>query len=246
MGAFYNGTNSFAEQADKATDGSVLIGWFTTGRVSKHDPLTGAQLSFFTASGARGVYQLSNGNVLWSNGSGAWVYNTATATSSQVYTGGGRFFSLANMPGADQVLSASLTLNDTVSTFAVNRSISYSVTQGSTTLSSGTVMVGTSLSTISVNVPASATGAAQLKLDGSSFLRRVNNVTLTGSNQFVGTATLPNGDVDNSGEVDAADIDAVIADFGSVASASTDVDVSGEVDAADIDIVIANFGGVDE
>ncbi|MBL8060664.1 MAG: hypothetical protein JNK63_08135 [Chthonomonas sp.] len=49
------------------------------------------------------------------------------------------------------------------------------------------------------------------------------------------------GDVDNSGEVDAADIDYVISQFGS-ADPAADCDGSGEVDAADIDIVIANFG----
>ena len=62
---------------------------------------------------------------------------------------------------------------------------------------------------------------------------------------------LQNGDCDDSGEVDAADIDAVIAVFGLTEpdpgySLSTDVDGSQEVDAADIDIVIANFGGTDE
>ncbi len=51
------------------------------------------------------------------------------------------------------------------------------------------------------------------------------------------------GDVDGSQEVDAADIDNVIAQFGSTTPGiPEDVDGSGEVDAADIDIVIANFG----
>lgn len=62
---------------------------------------------------------------------------------------------------------------------------------------------------------------------------------------MVQNAVLTNGDADQSGEVDAADIDMVIADFGSVAGADTDADMSGEVDAADIDIVIANFGSID-
>ncbi len=54
---------------------------------------------------------------------------------------------------------------------------------------------------------------------------------------------LTNGDVDGSGEVDAADIDEVIADFGQTSAwVLSDVDGSGEVDAADIDIAIANFG----
>lgn len=55
------------------------------------------------------------------------------------------------------------------------------------------------------------------------------------------------GDCDGSGEIDAVDIDLVIADFGSVSGepgfdGSTDVDGTGEVDAVDIDLVIANFG----
>ncbi len=58
--------------------------------------------------------------------------------------------------------------------------------------------------------------------------------------------TIFTGDVDDSGEVDAADIDAVIANFGSTDPIIEDLDLSGEVDAADIDIVIANFGQTDQ
>ena len=62
--------------------------------------------------------------------------------------------------------------------------------------------------------------------------------------------TLPNGDVDRSGEVDATDIDIVISHFGATfpgaGDRNWDVDGSGEVDAADIDICIANFGAMDE
>jgi len=60
-----------------------------------------------------------------------------------------------------------------------------------------------------------------------------------------------NGDVDGSGEVDAADIDEVIARFGvalgtSAYDLNADLDGSGEVDAADIDLCIANFGAADQ
>ena len=63
---------------------------------------------------------------------------------------------------------------------------------------------------------------------------------------------LINGDADGSEEIDATDIDFVIADFGhSVGSdiwgdenGFIDLDRSGEVDAVDIDICIANFGSV--
>ncbi len=68
-----------------------------------------------------------------------------------------------------------------------------------------------------------------------------NKASVTENQLF--TYFLTNGDVDGSGEVDAADIDEVIADFGQTSAwILSDVDGSGEVDAADIDIVIANFG----
>ncbi len=142
-------------------------------------------------------------------------------------------------------VSGTLQLQDT-GVFAGNRNIAYSVVQGTVTLSSGTVVASASSSSLNIPVPSSATGAATVVFDGSSFLRKSAAVTLTDSPVALGTVSCQNGDVDQSGEVDAADIDAVIADFGSAALANTDVDVSGEVDAADIDIVIANFGGVDQ
>ncbi|MBX3097525.1 MAG: PEP-CTERM sorting domain-containing protein [Fimbriimonadaceae bacterium] len=98
MGTFYNGANSFGEQMDIAPNGDILIGWFSSNVVARHDPVTGAVISSFAASGARGVHQLGNGNIMWSNGSGAHVYDVNTGVSTQVYTGGGRFFSAAAVP----------------------------------------------------------------------------------------------------------------------------------------------------
>ncbi len=143
-------------------------------------------------------------------------------------------------------LTGTLNLNDTSATFAFNRNISYSVMQGTTVVASGTVVADASSESFSISVPASATGAATIEWDGSSFLLRKTNINLTGSALAVGSVSVQNGDVDNSGEVDAADIDEVIADFGDTSNNPSDVDVSGEVDAADIDIVIANFGGVND
>ena len=142
-------------------------------------------------------------------------------------------------------LSGTLTLQDT-GTFATTRTINYEVLQGATSLSSGSVIANGSSSAFSIAIPSSATGAATIVWDGSSFLRREVPVTLTGSNIALGTTNMQNGDVDDSGEVDAVDIDDVIADFGDMSSTSTDVNVSGEVDAVDIDIVIANFGGTND
>ncbi len=147
---------------------------------------------------------------------------------------------------ANQTLTGNLILGDTAFSGASTRNIAYTVMQGTTTLASGSVTASASSSALSIDVPASATGAAELVLDGSSFLKRVVSINLTGSNQAIGNATMQNGDVDGTGEVDAADIDQVIAAFGNMGDNVEDVDVSDEVDAADIDIVIANFGGMDD
>ena len=151
-----------------------------------------------------------------------------------------------NLPSSNQTLSGNLILGDTAFSGASTRNIAYTVMQGTTTLASGSVTASASSSALSIDVPASATGAAELVLDGSSFLKRVVSINLTGSNQAIGNATMQNGDVDGTGEVDAADIDQVIAAFGNMGDNVEDVDVSDEVDAADIDIVIANFGGMDD
>ncbi len=91
-------------------------------------------------------------------------------------------------------------------------------------------------------------GAATLRFHFRSGLRKSYDVTM-GASVTVVNAQLVNGDVDQTGEVDAADIDEVIADFGGSGGAGypyTDTDGSGEVDAGDIDIVIGNFGSVDD
>ena len=150
-----------------------------------------------------------------------------------------------NVADLTQTISGSLTLNDTSPSFAVSRTMTYTVKQGTTTVQTGTVASSASTSPFSFTLPTSYSGAATLIFDGYSFLRKSVNINLAGTATAVGSVVLSNGDADASGEVDAADIDAVIADFAQTNSANTDVDVSGEVDAGDIDIVISNFGETD-
>lgn len=115
----------------------------------------------------------------------------------------------------------------------------------------GTTLVSTTLATLNAAGQYSAginvTGNCTVSVKGAPFLRKTSSVV----NLTIGTPinvnlTLTNGDVDGSGEVDAVDIDRVIADFGATGSErESDVDRSLEVDAVDIDVVIANFGAVD-
>lgn len=66
--------------------------------VVRLDVNSGALLGSFTASGARGVWQLGNGKIMWTNGSGAWVYDPGTNQSAQVYAGGGRYIDYLAIP----------------------------------------------------------------------------------------------------------------------------------------------------
>lgn len=88
------------------------------------------------------------------------------------------------------------------------------------------------------------TGSYSLTIDSPHFLRRRLPVTLTTAPLTI-SANMVNGDADSSGEVDAGDIDFVIAHFGG-SDTMADLDGSTEVDAVDIDIAIANFGAVNE
>lgn len=93
------------------------------------------------------------------------------------------------------------------------------------------------------SVMVSHTGSYDLTVEAAHFLRQRIPITLTTAPATV-NVSLINGDADSSGEVDASDIDLVIAQFGS-ADPMADLDGSQEVDATDIDVAIANFGATD-
>ena len=89
VGVFHNSAGiSFAHQISLASDGNVWCGAFTTGQILKLDATTGNIVGTpITASGARGVYELQNGNLLWSNSSGVHIYDIGLQTSSMVLAG---------------------------------------------------------------------------------------------------------------------------------------------------------------
>jgi len=98
LGTFHDSTLSFAHQIAPASDGNVWLGVFTTGSVVKLDATTGAILTSFPASGARGVFELLNGNIMWTNSAGAWVYDVVTTTSTQVLAGSSYHLNMVNLP----------------------------------------------------------------------------------------------------------------------------------------------------
>ncbi len=106
LGVFHNSTSlNFAEQMDYSLAGDILVAAFSSNQVVRLDPNTGAILGTFAASGARGVKQLANGNIMWTNSAGAHVYNVGTGTSSQVYAGAGRFLDVIPEPATASLLA---------------------------------------------------------------------------------------------------------------------------------------------
>lgn len=99
VGTFHNSTSlNFVEQLGFSTNGSILAAGFSSNNIAFLDPNNGNILSSFAAAGARGVFQLGNGNILWTSGAGAFVYDVGSNTSSLVYSGGGRFLELVTVP----------------------------------------------------------------------------------------------------------------------------------------------------
>jgi len=93
VGTFHDSTSiNFAHQMSPASDGNVWVATFTSDTLVKLDAATGNILTSYTADSARGVIELQNGNLLWSNGTGAYVYDVVSATSTLVYAGSSYHF----------------------------------------------------------------------------------------------------------------------------------------------------------
>ncbi len=99
LGTFHNSTSlNFGEELAYAANGDVLVAGFSSNNVVRLDVNNGSLLGSFAASGARGVWQLGNGNIMWTSGSGAYVYDPGTNQSTQVYAGGGRYLDYLTIP----------------------------------------------------------------------------------------------------------------------------------------------------
>lgn len=97
----------FPEQMTLANDGqSVFVAGFSpTAGIYQYD-LAGNQINFFNVgTGGRGVIQLGNGNLLFSDGAGAHVFDLGTGGVTQVAAASGRYFEyLVPAPGSAAIL----------------------------------------------------------------------------------------------------------------------------------------------
>jgi hypothetical protein len=88
----------FPEQIQETSAGDVLVGGFSPpDGVYTYDS-TGTQVDYFAASGVRGVFELGNGNIMFTNSAGVNILDVATGGVSTVATGSYRFIELVTIP----------------------------------------------------------------------------------------------------------------------------------------------------
>jgi hypothetical protein len=89
IGTFHDSaTISLAHGLARAADDNVWCIGFSSQNACKLDEVTGAVLQSFPAPGTpRGIYELGNGNVMWTNGTGVHIWNPTTGISTQVFAG---------------------------------------------------------------------------------------------------------------------------------------------------------------
>lgn len=125
LGTYHNtATISFAEQMAYDKNGDILVACFSSNNVVRLAAATGVTIGSFAAPGARGVIQLDNGNILWTSGTGAHVFDSNTLTSSQVYTGGGRYLELWNQPDSVRI-TGSIQFSARTAGFPANATIEF-------------------------------------------------------------------------------------------------------------------------
>lgn len=71
----------FPQQIFKRSNGNLLVGGFTAPSGIFEYNNTGAQLNYYSLSGTRGVLELADGTILWTQGSGLFRFNPATGSN---------------------------------------------------------------------------------------------------------------------------------------------------------------------
>jgi hypothetical protein len=119
LGTFHNSTTvNFAQQMAFRSNGNLLVGAFSVpSGIYELDPFSGSVVASYALTNAlRGVYELGNGNILWTSAAGAFVLDPLTNSSTQVYNGGGRYLDYVDLnpipePTAGVILAALVAVN---------------------------------------------------------------------------------------------------------------------------------------
>lgn len=107
------GVVTFIQQIELTQNNDLLAGVFSNTTSSgnnqgiyRFDVNDGSIQQYFSFSGLRGVKELLNGEILYSNSSGIHRLNTNTSVSTTISSGGAQFFGVLNLAGCDEVPDA--------------------------------------------------------------------------------------------------------------------------------------------
>ncbi|MBL8059174.1 MAG: hypothetical protein JNK63_00490 [Chthonomonas sp.] len=198
------------------------------------------------------AYHPVQDRVYVTRGNNLAYYNASKTAITNVGNYGGHNVTALAYGPVPVTVYGTLVLDDMIPNFApgVNRTVNWAIKQGTVTAASGSMVTSSSTVNFSTVLPDTIQGYSIWEWDTGSSLKEKLIIVMPGTSFGFGTVHLLNGDADHSGEVDAADIDDVIANFGNSypgpGNVDADVDGTGEVDAGDIDIVIACFGNADD
>ncbi|MFG0285081.1 MAG: hypothetical protein ACF8R7_11715 [Phycisphaerales bacterium JB039] len=86
----------FPEQLNLKANGNVIAGGFSPpAGIYEYDKDTGDQVNYIdVGSAVRGVYELGNGNIMWTDGAGVHILDISTGGSTLVAAASGRFITL--------------------------------------------------------------------------------------------------------------------------------------------------------
>lgn len=109
LGSFNAPGMSFPQQIQQRANGNLLVATFSGGAASgiyEFDSSYNLVNSYQLGLGLRGVYELGNGNLLFTNGSAIFTLDTATGQTTQVLSGGNfQYIHLIPAPGAAGVMA---------------------------------------------------------------------------------------------------------------------------------------------
>lgn len=246
-GAVYRGTNLGTSLYGNYFIADFVSGWLTWMPMTynlESGSLLNTLLALTSPTFTPKISMAQQSAVEYDNNGEIWVsrYNNTSL---------GNLGRLDLTAGTSRSLTGTLVLNDMMFGDYATKGVSVEIRMNSNPSVVIPLTVGVDPSgRLRIPVP---TGAGRISVNHGSWLRRTVAFNTTAGNVTGINVVCQNGDVDESGEVDAADIDEVIANFGLSGGSpsypserNSDLDRSGEVDAADIDTVIANFGGIDD
>lgn len=104
---------NFAQQMNFNSDGNLLVANFSSpAGIYLFNIETGVQMNYWSKDSPRGVIELGDGNILFSNGSGIHKLNPTNGTSTTIQSGSSQFFTKLNLSPSDGCTTPTLSVEE--------------------------------------------------------------------------------------------------------------------------------------